>query len=1039
MATYNGTTGNNSYTGTADGDSVSGNAGNDTLAGLGGVDTIYGGAGNDSLAGGDGNDLIYGDFDPSEDSIANGTFTRTGGAFTIAGWNNINPTTGFGPFYSGTYVALNASAVSTYGEGVQQTIPTVTGQVYSGSLRAFEDNIGTSNHTLLIEVLDGAGSVIYTQTEVILNQTNRAINFSFTAVGPNSTIRLSNPTSTNTVQTDLKLDNVVILGPFDPIGVDTIDAGAGNDLVYAGDGNDSLIGGAGSDSVYGGAGDDAFAVGDIGDDLHYGGAGNDVMNGDTGNDTLYGDGGADTIEGGADNDLVYAGDGNDNLDGGAGNDTVYAGAGDDTWQFDDIGDDVFFGGAGNDVISGDLGNDTLYGDDGNDALEGHEGADFIFGGAGDDYIAGADLDGIATPANRTLTPTVSTDDGSADYIDGGEGNDTIFGNGGSDTLIGGTGNDTINAGSGHDIVYGGLDNDSIDGSAGNDTVYGGTGDDTIVGDSPVLAPSYTTNSAFSQTIAGTNGRANFTATVTSNDGGSEISQYSYGSITNGFWVGNGDGSEVHTHTMSSQVAGAQMQFNATDPGEFPTIVLDGSPINLNTAIANGSVTFNGNGGTYIIDGSGRITAEVGGNLALSGTLTINVPFTSFGVQNSSTGGGGNGSIYSLQIDTNPVNPVGVTNDLLFGDAGNDLIYGGAGTDTLSGGEGNDLLVGGTGVFSDTLYGDAGNDTLDGGEGNDNLVGGTGNDTLTGGTGADVFTVQGADLITDFDAVTGVSANGNLDNDFVDLRGFYNPTTLAAWNAANPGNQYDNALKWLRADQADGILQSADGLRVQNGGAAVSAALLNDENTAVCFTAGTRLATAKGNRPIEKLRVGDLVETADHGLRPIRWIGSMTVDGMGDQAPILISAGALGNRRDIMVSPLHRMLLSGWKVELLFGEDEVIAAAKMLVDGADIRPHPMREVTYYHILFDAHEIVFAEGAGAESFHPGEEGFDTLGAGAQNDITALLPHIAGGNFAAYGPSARRSLRAHEARLLLMGRKMEDTGQIQTAPRKKAVAAR
>lgn len=662
MATYNGTTGNNSYTGTADGDSVSGNAGNDTLAGLGGVDTIYGGAGNDSLAGGDGNDLIYGDFDPSEDSIVNGTFTRTGGAFTIAGWNNINPTTGFGPFYSGTYVALNASAVSTYGEGVQQTIPTVTGQVYSGSLRAFEDNIGTSNHTLLIEVLDGAGSVIYTQTEVILNQTNRAINFSFTAVGPNSTIRLSNPTSTNTVQTDLKLDNVVILGPIDPIGVDTIDAGAGNDLVYAGDGNDSLIGGAGSDSVYGGAGDDAFAVGDIGDDLHY-------------------------------------------------------------------------GGAGNDVISGDLGNDTLYGDDGNDALEGHEGADFIFGGAGDDYIAGADLDGIATPANRTLTPTVSTDDGSADYIDGGEGNDTIFGNGGSDTLI------------------------------------GGTGDDTIVGDSPVLAPSYTTNSAFSQTIAGTNGRANFTATVTSNDGGSEITQYSYGSITNGFWVGNGDGTETHTHTMSSQVAGAQMLFNATDPGEFLAIVLDGSPINLNTAIANGSVTFNGNGGTYIIDGSGRITAEVGGNLALSGTLTINVPFTSFGVQNSSTGGGGNGSVYSLQIDTNPVNPVGDGNDLLFGDAGNDLIYGGAGTDTLSGGEGNDLLVGGRGVFSDTLYGDAGNDTLDGGEGNDNLVGGAGNDTLTGGTGADVFTVQGADLITDFDAVTGVSANGNLDNDFSICAGF----------------------------------------------------------------------------------------------------------------------------------------------------------------------------------------------------------------------------------------------------------------------------
>ena len=753
MATYNGTTGNNTYTGTSSGDSISGKAGNDTLLGADGIDTIYGGAGNDSLVGGDGNDLIYGDFDPSEDFITNGSFTRTGGAFTIAGWNSINPTTGFGPFYSGSYVALNASAVSTYGEGVQQTIATTVGQVYSGSLRAYEDNIGTSNHTLLIEVLDGAGNVIYTQTEVILNQTNRAINFSFTAVSPNSTIRLTNPTSTNTVQTDLKLDNVVILGPIDPVGADTIDGGAGNDLVYAGGGNDSLIGGAGHDSVYGGSGDDVFAVGDIGDDLHFGGAGNDLMNGDAGNDTLHGDEGADTIDGGADNDLVYAGDGNDNLNGGAGNDTVYAGAGDDTWQFDDTGDDLLYGGAGNDVISGDLGNDTLYGDDGNDALEGHEGADFVFGGLGDDYITGADVNNITTPANRTLTPTINTDDGSNDYLDGGAGNDTLLGNGGRDTL----------------------------------------------------------------------------------------------------------------------------------------------------------------------------------------------------------------------------------------------------------------------------------------------TGGTGNDFLIGGTGADVFTVQGADTITDFDATTGVSANGNLDNDFVDLTGFYNATTLAAWNAANLGNQYDNALKWLRADQVDGILQSADGLRIQNGGAAVAAALLNDENTAVCFTAGTRLATVKGHRPIEKLRVGDLVETADHGLQPIRWVGQMTVDGMGAQAPILISAGALGNRRDIMVSPLHRMLVAGWKVELLFGEEEVIAAAKMLVDGGAIRRCPMPAVTYFHILFDAHEIVFAEGAGAESFHPGEEGFDALGEAARGEIAALLPQVAGGNFAAYGPSARRSLRAHEARLLHMGRKMEDTGQMQTAPRKKAVAAR
>ncbi len=757
MAVYNGTTGNNNYTGTVDPDSISGNAGNDTLAGGLSNDTIYGGVGNDSASGGDGNDLIYGDYDPSEQLVNNGLFNgATGIQSTLAGWDTINPFAPTGPTFSNIgQVWFNTADIAVYGTGISQSIATLAGQSYTAQLNAWESGTGNFNHTLLIEVLDASGNVILSQTQVILNgtATSNLVTFNFTATTDGSTIRFTNPTSTGTTTSDLRLDNISVQGAFDPVGVDTIDGGVGDDTIFAGQGNDSIVGSAGNDVVYAGAGDDAFAAGDTGNDLLYGGAGNDVMVGDTGNDTLFGDDGLDNIDAGADNDLIYGGAGADSVSGGAGNDTVYAGDGDDIWQVGDTGDDLQFGGAGNDVVSGDAGVDTLYGEDGNDALEGHDGNDFVYGGTGDDYITGADITGITTPANRTLTPPVGSDDASSDYLDGGVGNDTLLGNGGTDTLIGGAGND------------------------------------------------------------------------------------------------------------------------------------------------------------YMI----------------------------------------------------------------------------------------------------------------------------------GGAGADVFVAQGADTITDFDATTGISANGNLDNDFVDLTSFYNATTLAAWNAANPGNQYDNALKWMQADQADGTLQSADGLRILSGGVAVSGALLNNENTAVCFTAGTRLATAKGHRPIEKLRVGDLVETADHGLQPIRWIGCMTVDGMGAQAPILIKAGALGNRRDIMVSPLHRMLVTGWKVELLFGEDEVIAAAKMLVDGAAICVQPMPQVTYYHILFDAHEIVFAEGAGAESFHPGEEGFDALGDAAQNQIVALMPQLAGGNFAAYGPSARRALRVHEARLLQMGGKLENTGQMQTAPRKQAVAAR
>jgi hypothetical protein len=163
-----------------------------------------------------------------------------------------------------------------------------------------------------------------------------------------------------------------------------------------------------------------------------------------------------------------------------------------------------------------------------------------------------------------------------------------------------------------------------------------------------------------------------------------------------------------------------------------------------------------------------------------------------------------------------------------------------------------------------------------------------------------------------------------------------------------------------------------------------------------------------------------------------------VDALGDLAPIRISAGALGNRRDIYVSPLHRMVLSGWNVQLMFGEAEVLAAAKMLINGTTICPQPMERVSYYHLMFDAHEIVFAEGARAESFHPGAEGFDALGADALAQIGRVFPALAAGDFAAYGPSARRSLRSHEARLLQMARTLQQTGQLQNPPRKRALAA-
>ena len=78
---------------------------------------------------------------------------------------------------------------------------------------------------------------------------------------------------------------------------------------------------------------------------------------------------------------------------------------------------------------------------------------------------------------------------------------------------------------------------------------------------------------------------------------------------------------------------------------------------------------------------------------------------------------------------------------------------------------------------------------------------------------------------------------------------------------------------------------------------------------ICFARGTMIRTPEGERRIEHLRQGDLVVTLDSGIQPIRWIGSRTVRASGAQAPVRFARGTIGNDRDLLVSPQHRMLLS----------------------------------------------------------------------------------------------------------------------------------
>ena len=187
----------------------------------------------------------------------------------------------------------------------------------------------------------------------------------------------------------------------------------------------------------------------------------------------------------------------------------------------------------------------------------------------------------------------------------------------------------------------------------------------------------------------------------------------------------------------------------------------------------------------------------------------------------------------------------------------------------------------------------------------------------------------------------------------------------------------------------------------------SSAALEDDlyDNIPCFTAGTAVETATGLRNVETIMPGDLVLTGDNGLQPVRWTGrrDLFVRELRDHphlAPVEFAPGALGNPRTLRVSPQHRTLISGWRVELLYGEPSVLVPAKALINGTTIRqPRPDDAVSYVHLMFDTHQVIKAGGVLSESFHPGDQGLHGLPAATRAELLALFPELADPHRAAY----------------------------------------
>lgn len=261
--------------------------------------------------------------------------------------------------------------------------------------------------------------------------------------------------------------------------------------------------------------------------------------------------------------------------------------------------------------------------------------------------------------------------------------------------------------------------------------------------------------------------------------------------------------------------------------------------------------------------------------------------------------------------------------------------------------------------------------------------------------------------------------GQYDSDSVngsDITASYQGDTVTI-NVAGTGNVTYTGITFYLAN-GQRVFTPTDGQVLANG-TFVSATWVAPDNPLFvgnlgppCFAAGTKIETESGMTPVEQIAVGDLVQTLDHGLQPVRWHGRRGVAALDRLAPIRFAPGAMGNARELLVSPQHKILVSGWQAELFFGQDEVLVAAQHLVNGDTIHRAPRRHLTYHHLMFDAHQILMAEGVPSESFYPGD--YILQDADLHDEISAIFPQMIEATVTGWH-TARHVLRAKESRVL------------------------
>ena len=520
-------------------------------------------------------------------------------------------------------------------------------------------------------------------------------------------------------------------------------------------------------------GDDVISVATAssGADFLDGGDGNDVLSAAATDDVLDGGAGNDTLNGNAGNDLLRGGAGADKLNGGDGIDTAdYSqsgakvlislpldpqrssrGSGGDAALDTLTGIENVSGSAFNDILTGNKLDNQLIGNAGDDILRGMDGNDVLIGDQADD----ANQDGIADDLDGDGIPDGwDSPSGGADTLDGGFGDDRLFGGGGADTLIGGFGNDSLYGGFGDDLLTGGDGDDFMDGGEGADELIGSLGDDIMHGGegSDTLISSLGADQLFGEggndelqagdgndVLDGGAGNDRLVASsgddklfggdgddLLQGDAGADLMDGGSGMDTADYSQGGAIGIDLTAGTVSGAAAGDQLvSIENIIASAFDDILIGDANAN----------TFRGGGGGDTLIGQGGFDTADYSTSSAAVTVQLNTTVLDPFAVGNGTGGDAEGD--RLQLIERVIGSA--FDDTLIGGELNDTFMGGKGADTITGGLGSDTAEYSTSAAAVSIMldnlggalasgGDAAGDILSGIE---NLIGSSGDDILFG--------------------------------------------------------------------------------------------------------------------------------------------------------------------------------------------------------------------------------------------------------------------------------------------------------------------